>query len=371
MFNVLNLCSYMTPKEFIQKLIQERDSLYGNWRGDAEKKQRYYALKEMVRQLKNAVKHGSTTFAMFAADPAITDKRLQDLVKKYAVEEAAQQSNTDDVTNNETSELTPIHESPEAVFKKMQVYLNMITKHLNHSLILCCAPGVGKTYRVKTALRAAGYNEGHNMITIKGRCAPRVLYSTLYEYGDPGDIVVIDDADGLIGPNAPEDSINILKAALDSDDDGDGGRLVTYGVSGRVLDSDGKEIPKRFSFKGSVIVITNWNAGNIDSAVRNRSYVQDIYFNPDDMLYIIKKLMPAIEPNKLTVKSKFKAYDYLKKLAAEGTDLEISIRTFTTCAMLFEAGSKSPDITDQEVHSMIREQMRMQSDRRRGKKVKH
>ena len=361
----------MTPKEFIQKLIAERDSLYGNWRGDADKKQRYYLLKEMVRQLKNAVKHGSATFAEFAADPAITNKSLQDMVKKYAVEEAATQPELEVVENAEEAEDQPIHETPEAVFKKMTVYLNMITKQMNHSLILCGAPGVGKTYRVKTALRAAGYNEGHNMITIKGRCAPRVLYSTLYEYGDPGDIVVIDDADGLVGPNAPEDSINILKAALDSDDDGEGGRLVTYGVSGTIVDSYGKAIPKRFSFKGSVIVITNWNAGNIDSAVRNRSYVQDIYFTPDDMLYIIKKLMPAIEPNKLSVKSKFKAYDYLKKLAAKGTDLEISIRTFTTCAMLYEAGSKSPDITEEDVQSMIREQMRMQSDRRRGKKVKH
>ena len=42
-------------------------------------------------------------------------------------------------------------------------------------------------------------------------------------------IIVIDDADALVGPKAPEIAINILKAALDSTAD-DEGRLVSFGT---------------------------------------------------------------------------------------------------------------------------------------------
>ena len=66
----------MTPKEFIQKLIAERDSLYGNWRGDADKKQRYYLLKEMVRQLKNAVKHTLICSGNFICKSAVLCLRI-------------------------------------------------------------------------------------------------------------------------------------------------------------------------------------------------------------------------------------------------------------------------------------------------------
>ena len=97
---------------------------------------------------------------------------------------------------------------------EISLYGKMVS--LRPSVVLCGAPGVGKTYNVKKQLKAAGYNEGHNLCTIKGKCTPRVLYMTLMDYKDKNDIVLIDDADGLVGPGAPEDCINILKAALDS-----------------------------------------------------------------------------------------------------------------------------------------------------------
>ena len=112
-------------------------------------------------------------------------------------------------------------EDPETVFKKMQGYVKMVIKGINPSVILCGAPGVGKTFRVKQQLKANNYNEGHNLFTIKGKCTPRRLYLALYEYQDKGQILLIDDADALVGPNAPEDCINILKAALDSTSEDD------------------------------------------------------------------------------------------------------------------------------------------------------
>jgi len=253
-------------------------------------------------------------------------------------------------------------DDPEMVFKKMQKYVKMVIKGINPSVILCGAPGVGKTYNVKKQLKAAGFNEGHNLCTIKGKCTPRILYMTLMDYKDKGNIVLIDDADGLVGPGAPEDSINILKAALDSTSDEEG-RLVSYGVSGPLKDDEGNPISKRFYYNGGIIVITNYQAGSLDTALRGRSFVQDIKFTTDELLDIIKKLMPAIDPEHLSPKSKIKAYDYLVELSDADADMEVSIRTFGICAKIFETANGDPDFTDEDAKSMIKEQMKLQAQR--------
>ena len=133
------------------------------------------------------------------------------------------------------------------------------------------------------------------------------------ETTDKNNIVLIDDADALVGPKAPEDCINILKAALDSTSS-DEGRLVSYGVGGKLQDDDGNDVPKKFYYRGGVIVLTNYNAGQLDTAFRGRSYVQDIYFTPEQVLQIIRDLMPTMDANRLSAKAKMKAYDYLMEL---------------------------------------------------------
>lgn len=262
------------------------------------------------------------------------------------------------------------HEDPELVFKKMQKYVKMIIKGINPSVILCGAPGVGKTYNVKQQLKAAGYHEGHNLCTIKGKCTPRVLYMTLMEYKSKGDIVLIDDADGLVGPGAPEDCINILKAALDSTSD-DEGRLINYGVSGKLVDDEGTPLPKKFYYNGGIIVITNYQAGSLDSALRGRSFIQDIHFTTEDILKRIKSLLPEIDSEHLSSKSKIKAYDYLVELSNKNTEMEVSLRTFGICAKIFETAAGDPDFEDDDVKSMIKEQMKLQAQRIRGKRGKY
>ena len=247
----------------------------------------------------------------------------------------------------------------------------MVIKGINPSVILCGAPGVGKTYNVKKQLKAAGYNEGHNLCTIKGKCTPRVLYMTLMDYKDKNDIVLIDDADGLVGPGAPEDCINILKAALDSTSD-DEGRLVSYGVAGKFVDDEGNPIPKRFYYNGGIIVITNYQAGSLDSALRGRSFIQDIHFTKEDVLQRIKEIMPDIDKEHLSANSKIKAYDYLEELSNKDAEMEVSIRTFSICAKIFETAAGDSDFTDEDAKSMIKEQMKLQAQRSgRSKKGKY
>ena len=261
--------------------------------------------------------------------------------------------------NTDEKELEDTRKDPEQIFKEMSKYITLVIKGLQPSLILCGAPGVGKTFRVKKQLKAADYVEGNNLCTIKGKCTARKLYLALYEYQNKNDIVLIDDADSLVGPNADENCINILKAALDSTTDKEG-RLVTYGVAGKILDDDGNEIPKRFYFKAGVIVITNYRAGALDTALRGRSFIQDIDFTNKEVLSIIQKLLPNIEPEILDAKSKIKSYRYLVDLNEQGSKMELSLRTFVLCAKIFKACAEDDDFTDDDAKSMIEEQMRLQ-----------
>lgn len=255
------------------------------------------------------------------------------------------------------------HKDPEIVFKKMEKYVKLVIKGINPSVIICGAPGVGKTYRVRQLLSVSGYREGYNLCTVKGKMSPRVLYLTLMDYKKKGDILLIDDADSLIGPNAKEDSINILKAALDSTSFEEG-RKIVYGIAGPLKDDEGNPVEKSFYYNGSVIVLTNWNAGNLDSALRGRSYIHDIHFSLKDTLKIIKDIMPALDPEHLSAESKKKAYDYILKISEDkDNNYEISLRTFVICAKFYESAKDDNDFGDDLVEEMINEQLSLMGQR--------
>lgn len=249
---------------------------------------------------------------------------------------------------------------PHQAFKEMTVYVKTVIKGLQPGVIICGAPGIGKTYKIMKQLEAAGYRDGHNMEIIKGKATPRQLYLSLYNYKEKGNILVIDDADALVGPKAPEDCINMLKAALDSTATPEG-RKVSYRVTGTLYDDEGQEIPKTLYYKGGVIVITNYSVGQLDTALRGRSFVQELDFTNKQLLTIIEDMIDNLGDGLLSDESKRKALDYLKELADSGAEMEISIRTFNTCARLFAVCEDDPDMTDDDVKSMIKEQMKNQS----------
>lgn len=273
------------------------------------------------------------------------------------------QSSDEKKAQSEIDKAEEEHEDPDVAWKEMQQYVKMVIKGINPSVILCGAPGVGKTFKVKKQLRANKYQEGQNLWTIKGKCSPRQLYLALYEFQNKGDIVLIDDADSLVGPHAPEDVINILKAALDSSED-DEGRLVSYMISGKLEDNEGNPVPKKFYYRGGVIVITNYRAGQLDTALRGRSFIQDINFTVQDILTIIERLLPELGDGKWSMESKNKAYNYITKLAEnKSVSIELSIRTFGICAKLFESCSDDPDFTDVDCEKMIGKQLKLQAAR--------
>ena len=305
------------------------------------------ALYKEYRQILNAIKGGATS--------------LEDL--ECSVKKNVSVSSSIPGAAEAQKKIEIAKSDPKTAFKEMQMYVKMVIKGIQPAVILCGAPGVGKTYRVLQQLKAAGYHmDGDNII--KGKCTPRQLYLTLYNNKSKGDIVVIDDADSLVGPKAPEDSINILKAALDSTAD-DEGRLVSYKVSGELKDDEGVPVPKSHYNKCGVIVITNYNVGQIDTALRNRAFTQSLDFSTKDLLEIVRGIMPSIEPNHISMSSKAKAMNYLEKLVEDKKPIEVSIRSFITCARIYENAENDDELALAE--KMIAEQMR-NSSLRGGKK---
>ena len=299
------------------------------------------ALYKEYRQILNAIKGGATS--------------LDDL--ECSVKKNVSVSSSIPGAAEVQKKIEIAKSDPKTAFKEMQMYVKMVIKGIQPAVILCGAPGVGKTYRIMQQLKAAGYTmTGDNVI--KGKCSPRQLYLTLYNNKSKGDIVVIDDADSLVGPKAPEDSINILKAALDSTAD-DEGRLVSYKISGELKDDEGTPVPKSHYNKCGVIVITNYNVGQIDTALRNRAFTQSLEFSVKDLLGIVRDLMPNIEPEHLSMSSKAKAMNFLEKLVEDKEPIEVSIRSFITCSRIYENAEDEEELKLCE--KMIREQMKNQS----------
>lgn len=339
-YNIGLVLEASEAQDYRWKLKKERDEAYKNRKEDSERHER---LRKEYEEVVDAIRGGATT--------------INDL--KMAIKHDMLVSFDGEGVDKAQEKIDTVRDDPKTAFKKMGVYIKSVIKGLQPGVILCGAPGVGKTYRVKQYLKAAGYNEGHNLYTIKGTETPRQLYIDMYNFRENGKIIMIDDADALVGPKAPEIAINLLKAALDSTSDEEG-RLISYKVSGDLVDEEGIQIPKRHYYNGQIIILTNYSLGQLNSALKGRVFTQTLDFTSEQILEIIRDLMPTLERSKLTMEAKQKAYNYLMKLAEEKTTMEINIRNFISCARIYTL-CDGEDLEEKDVEAMIKEQMVNQS----------
>jgi len=138
-----------------------------------------------------------------------------------------------------------------------RVVQGIIKGHIN-SAVVFGAPGVGKSFSILGALEVAS-RKGKHVDVIKGACTAPGLYTALYNARNGG-IVAIDDCDSVFDD---EDTLNILKSALDSSDVRTlswrkASRWV-YDVNSEVAGEDDDRIPNSFDFNGAVVFITNKN----------------------------------------------------------------------------------------------------------------
>lgn len=140
-------------------------------------------------------------------------------------------------------------------FSMLKILGNGVVSGNIRALIVAGAPGVGKTYELQLLLdEALNKQMIHSSVEVKGTLSAIVLYKTLYENKDKGQVIVLDDVDRIYGD---EESMNILKAALDSSVT----RTISWGKASRFLEDEG--IPNKFEYCGQVIFITNVNIDKV------------------------------------------------------------------------------------------------------------
>ena len=130
-------------------------------------------------------------------------------------------------------------------------------------LVVSGPAGIGKSHTIESTLQntlgmlGKMTGQGQMYEVISGGISAACLYEKLWEYRDDGKVVVFDDCDGVL---YDEDSLNILKAALDSKKT----RRISWNT--RSLHLERKDIPNSFEFCGGIIFITNVKFDNIKSA---------------------------------------------------------------------------------------------------------
>ena len=201
------------------------------------------------------------------------------------------------------------------------------------AMIVTGPPGVGKSYGVETTLEKAslfdkikGTRTRYDIV--KGAMTALGLYAKLYEYSDPGNVLVFDDCDSVL---FDELSLNILKAALDSGKR----RRIHWNADSAKLRAEG--IPNSFDFHGSAIFITNVKFENVRSkkvqdhleALQSRCHYLDLTLDTmRDKILRIKQIAKSGElfnGYKFNEKTQDEILDYME----ENKDKvrEMSLRT--------------------------------------------
>ena len=134
----------------------------------------------------------------------------------------------------------------EERFAAMTMMVESAIKGDVRAIIFSGPAGVGKSHEVHAALeRLKPYHT-----IIHGFVRPTGLYKTLYEYRQPGSVVVLDDADSIFGDDI---SLNILKVACDTTRK----REISWLSEIRMEDEGGDKLPRSYEFEGTIIFITN------------------------------------------------------------------------------------------------------------------
>lgn len=115
------------------------------------------------------------------------------------------------------------------------------------------------------------------------------------------------------------------------------------------------EVEVSISKKQSIIVGLNESERKIDEQLQTiiKGYGKD-----RNILNLIKEYIPKICPEKITLESKEKAYNYLVDWAQKNEKSNINIKMISVCANVFEAAKSSADLNDEDVVELLNRQMK-------------
>lgn len=172
----------------------------------------------------------------------------------------------------------PVERTDEEILAAIHKRFNVLNRFADgmvrgaiHGLVVTGPPGVGKTELVSRKFEAA---KEANLISkfqhVKGVVTPINLYKLLWKNRETNNLLLLDDADKVFNF---EDSLNILKAALDTS----ASRKVTWASEAATLRSE--DIPNNFEYRGGIAFISNRNFRNEIDAERSKSEHLDALMN--------------------------------------------------------------------------------------------
>lgn len=148
-------------------------------------------------------------------------------------------------------------------------YAVAICEGVAPSLMVCGSAGTSKSYTMEGVLEAHKIKHPESKVSVvKGQILALDLYETAYKHRNPGDIIVLDDADA-IWDNVT--ALNILKALLDSSKT----RHVSWKTNHPRVTSG--ELPNEFIYEGSIVFLSNRNIRqSIDAGAVNAEHLNAV-----------------------------------------------------------------------------------------------
>jgi len=208
------------------------------------------------------------------------------------------------------------------------------------------------TYTITKKIKEMIGPEGDKWVHIKGKLSPLGMYQAIFLNREK--LIVFDDADSVF---ANQDTVNMLKAALDSYEERviswispttvDVSRmssedlLAFYTEIEEMLRTDpsGKiKFPNKFEFTGRIIFISNLPESKIDSAIKSRSFVIDITLNASDVFKRMESILEHIGGD-APIEEKKEVLDYLKDNVAGMDGKEVNMRTFILAMRIKQSGT--------------------------------
>lgn len=182
-------------------------------------------------------------------------------------------------------------------WESYRVFLDMVADGTAKSMIAYGTGGIGKTYnatRIFAKHNLAEFDSdvhepqdaNYDYVKITGKTSPTALYAALHEHN--GKCLMFDDCDSVL---EHDDSINILKGALDSGGD----NAISYASGKKMKDSRGNTIPQRFKFTGRVAFITNLTAEQMPQPLRSRAFTADLTMTPEETVEMMQDIIHKIE----------------------------------------------------------------------------
>lgn len=231
--------------------------------------------------------------------PIVVPKSSRDKIR--TVRGAADEQ---EVLNFDLCDIPETKESDDEIIVRMRSRFKMLERMTTaisdgscRSMVVCGAPGIGKTEGVERVLRERYIKDMLETDSLKphyevigGDVSPVGMYMKLYEWSESGNVLVFDDCDEAI---RNVKCLNLLKHALDT---GGKKRILSWAKDSRTLRE--ADVPNSFEFKGGVIVITNVNFDYVTNkslkihlqALDDRSHVLDLTIHtPREKMLRIKQ----------------------------------------------------------------------------------